>query len=101
MPLPTDSCNRYVNGAYFLNHDMCAKIDMNMVCRNDIRRCRCREGMKWNEATLECQIYIVRQLIDIDCNANFNHFLGRGLFCDCLQLHCQTSDVIGERGALK
>ncbi len=31
---------------------------------NDWHQCRCRKGMKWNPLTAECQIYLVRQLID-------------------------------------
>ncbi len=60
MTMPIDSCNKYVNGSYILDHDTCGNIDMNMVCQQKLRKCRCREGMQWNEATDECQIYMVR-----------------------------------------
>ena len=44
-------------------HNDCENIDMNMFCKeedhSDKSVCQCRNDMKWNEETLECQIYMV------------------------------------------
>ena len=33
-------------------------LDMNMICNTKNSTCKCRETMKWNNETLECQIFI-------------------------------------------
>jgi len=50
------------------NNQDCQRTDINLVCNTNITvqaggRCECRETMKWNDATLECQFYL-----DVDCS---------------------------------
>merc|ERR1719228_2363705 len=44
------------------SHDACRNVDMNMFCESEKGTCQCRNDMKWNEETLECQIYM-----DVNC----------------------------------
>jgi len=44
-------------------HKECLRIDMNSICSETTSRCECREDMKWNNETLECQVYM-----DVDCS---------------------------------
>jgi hypothetical protein len=37
----------------------CRIIDMNMICSQE-KKCACRQDMKWNKETAECQIFMVR-----------------------------------------
>lgn len=43
-------------------HSECIKIDMNAICstktdeNTNTRKCECREDMRWNNETLECQV---------------------------------------------
>ena len=41
-------------------HWVCGQIDMNLICSKKL--CSCRTGMKWNNETAECQLFI-----DVDC----------------------------------
>ena len=38
-------------------HKECLRIDMNSICSETTSRCECREDMKWNNETLECQVF--------------------------------------------
>ena len=40
----------------------CQKIDMNLICSEEYKKCECREDMRWNSDALECQVYI-----DVNC----------------------------------
>ena len=51
-------------------HSECRKVDMNMVCKQDMGKCQCRDDMKWNEEGLECQVYIVRNHIPFSLKKN-------------------------------
>ena len=46
----------------------CQTMDLNLVCNKNLTtsgagRCECRQDMKWNKESLECQIYL-----DVDCS---------------------------------
>ena len=45
------------------DHKICMNIDMNSICSTQTSKCECREDMKWNNETLECQVYM-----DVDCS---------------------------------
>ena len=51
---PHESCS---------GHQECQNIDMNMICHTEKQTCQCRQDMKWNDETLECQIFM-----DVDCS---------------------------------
>ncbi|XP_059093081.1 uncharacterized protein LOC131888283 [Tigriopus californicus] len=44
-------------------HKECWKVDMNMVCSTNTTRCACRDDMRWNLDTGECQVFM-----DVDCS---------------------------------
>jgi hypothetical protein len=43
-----------------MDNTECSIIDMNMICSTE-RKCACRQDMRWNRETAECQIYMVRK----------------------------------------
>lgn len=47
----------------------CQRIDMNLICNTNLTtsgegRCQCRQDMKWNEGSGECQLFL-----DVDCSS--------------------------------
>ena len=61
---PFVSCNE---------HKECMNIDMNSICSTKTQKCECREDMRWNNETLECQVILKQP--SISPNRTFKAFI--------------------------